>query len=446
MNRTRKLAIVALIALMGGCLAAGFLSTAKAQDTGSKLSYTVPEYNAYKAACDEKNPQQQIRSLDDFVQKYPSSTLLSYVYQCYLRNYYAQKNYPKVMEYADKLVALGDKADATMRYEAYFARAVAFNNTNIRPDEPAAKEKCTKARGEALAGLKALQDVKKPDTMSEEDFDKQVRLPAKIQFNYAAASAGMCAKDYPGAVESYKAILVLTPNEPVAWFRLGVAYLSMSPPQPLDGFWALARSVALKGPTEAQVKKYLRSQVLNYQQTTCENLLDAELSELIALAGSSAERPDSYKLPSSADLDAARKDMTIASVIADLKAGGDKSKLTWLASCGLEFPDVPGKLIVVTPGTDSIDLKLAFVSSEAEFDAKTTPDMDVKVVGQPEAARVEKGNPVRFTGTLVSYDPDPNFMLHWDKAKVNAEDIPEEKKKGPAKRPVRKPAPKKPSG
>jgi hypothetical protein len=141
------------------------------------------------------------------------------------------------------------------------------------------------------------------------------------------------------------------------------------------------------------------------------------------------------------DLEAARKDMTIASVIADLKAGGDKAKVTWLASCGLEFPDVPGKLIEVTPG-DTVVLKVAFVTSDAEFDAKTTPDMEVKVVGQPEAAKLEKDNPVRFTGTLASYDPDPAFMLHWDKAKVNAEDIPKEKeKKAPAKkRPTKKPS------
>ena len=46
-------------------------------------------------------------------------------------------------------------------------------------------------------------------------------------------------------------------------------------------------------------------------------------------------------------------------------------------------------------------LKVAFVTSDAEFDAKTTPDMDVKVVGQPDAAKLEKDNPVRFTGTLA---------------------------------------------
>ena len=131
------------------------------------------------------------------------------------------------------------------------------------------------------------------------------------------------------------------------------------------------------------------------------------------------------------------------SVIADLKAGGDKAKVTWLAACGLEFPEVPGKVIDVTPGTDSVQLKVAFVTSEAEFDAATTPDLDVKVVGQPEAAKLEKNSAVHFTGTLTAFDPDPAFMLHWDKAKVKEEDLPKE---GPAKKPAaRRPAPKKPS-
>ena len=48
---------------------------------------------------------------------------------------------------------------------------------------------------------------------------------------------------------------------------------------------------------------------------------------------------------------------------------------------------------------------------------------------------------MRFTGTLESYDPDPSFMLHWDKAKVNEEDLPKPEKKPAAK----KPAAKKPS-
>jgi hypothetical protein len=234
----------------------------------------------------------------------------------------------------------------------------------------------------------------------------------------------------------------LTPDDAVTSYRIGQIYETMmQPPQHLDAFWYFAKSASAKGGNaqqQTQVKTYLRKLIVNYQQASCDNLIDAELNELLQLAGSSADRPSTYTLPSSQDLDAARKDMTIASVITDLKAGGDKAKVTWLASCGLEFHDVPGKLIEVTPGADAVQLKVAFVTSDAEFDSKTTPDMDVKVVGQPDASKLEKDNPVRFTGTLMSYDPDPAFMLHWDKAKVNQEDIPKEKGKGVKKRPAKK--------
>jgi hypothetical protein len=220
----------------------------------------------------------------------------------------------------------------------------------------------------------------------------------------------------------------------------------MNPPQQIDAFWSIARAVTSKSATQAQsdkVKKYLKSLIANYQGgNVCDSLIDGELNELLQLAGSSADRPGSYSLPSAADIAAVQKDMTIASVFADLKAGGDKSKLTWLAACGLEFPEVPGKVIENVKG-DPIILKIAFVTSDAEFDAATTPNMDVKVVGQPEAARVEKDSAVHFTGTLTSYDPDPAFFLHWDKAKVKEEDIPKEK--AAPKKPVRRPAAKKPS-
>jgi len=252
-------------------------------------------------------------------------------------------------------------------------------------------------------------------------------------------------------VASYKAALALNPDDLTFNYRLGQAYLCMTPPQQMDAFWSIARAVTAKGATQAQaakVKDYLRKLIANYQGgTVCDSLTDAELNELLQLAGSSAERPESYKLPSSADLDGARNGppvMTIATVFADLKAGGDKGKLTWLAACGLDFPDVPGKLLGIVPGTDAVVLKMAFVTSQAEFDATTAPNMDVKVVGQPQAAKLEKDSAPRFTGTLVSYDPDPTFFLHWDKAKVNEEDLPKEKA-APKKPPVRKPAARRPA-
>jgi tetratricopeptide (TPR) repeat protein len=438
MNGSRRLAGLAMVAALS--LMVGSVAGAKAQAAGqdaAKPQYTMAEYNAYTAAQATKDPTQQIKQLDDFVSKYPNSALLIYVYPLYYNAYSQLKNYAKVIEYADKLLALGDKIEPPVKYQAYYARAFAYSNITPPPPDP---DMAKKARQAAADGLATLNGLKKPDNMSQDDFDKQKKQPA-ILFNYTAANASMSLKDYPAAIESYKAVLALTPDDAITSYRIGQAYMAMTPPQQMDAFWYFAKAVTAKGANPAQsnqVKTYLRKLILNYQQAACDNLTDAELNELLQLAGSSADRPSTYTLPSSADLDAARKDMTIASVIADLKAGGDKAKVTWLASCGLEFPDVPGKLIEVTPATDTTQLKVAFVTSDAEFDAKTVPDMDVKVVGQPDAAKLEKDNPVRFTGTLLSYDPDPAFMLHWDKAKVNEEDIPKDKEKGKKKRPVTK--------
>jgi tetratricopeptide (TPR) repeat protein len=446
MNRTRRMAGLAIIAAL--CLALSGASNAlgqapAGQDAGAgKQQYTMAEYNAYQAAAAEKNPAQQIKLLDDFISKYPNSALLIYIYPLYYNSYSQLKNWPKVIEYSDKLLALGEKAEAPIRYQAYYARAFAYSN--LPPTSQDVKDQASKACEAAKAGLKTLGELKKPDTMSEDDFNKQKQQPA-ILFSYTLAQCSMIQKDYQTAIDSYKAVLEKNPDDAITSYKIGQAYMAMNPPQQMDAFWYFGKAVTAKNALQTQsnqVKTYLRKLIANYQGgNVCDNLIDAELNELLQLAGTSAERPASYKLASSADLDAARKDMTIASVITDLKAGGDKGKITWLASCGLEFPDVPGKLIEITASSD-VQLKVAFVTSDAEFDAKTTPDMDVKVVGQPDAATLEKGNPVRFTGTLEAYDPDPNFMLHWDKAKVNAEDIPKEKeKKSPTKK---RPATKKP--
>jgi hypothetical protein len=67
--------------------------------------------------------------------------------------------------------------------------------------------------------------------------------------------------------------------------------------------------------------------------------------------------------------------------------------------------------------------------------------MELTVTGQPEVKRISKDDYVRFTGTLAAYQPEP-FLLSWNQAKINPEDIPEEGaqpgKKG-AKRPTKRP-------
>jgi tetratricopeptide (TPR) repeat protein len=406
-------------------------------------TYTMAEYNAYQAAANEKNAQQRIALLEDFVAKYPKSTLLPYVYRNYYLTYYELKNYPKTVEYVDKqLASSGDKLDNLSHLEALTARAQAFflGSNQKALNTP---EQLNKARAAAAEGLTVLGQWTKPDTMNDQQYAQQ-KKSLTVLFNSIAGITSTQLKDYKAAVDSFKEALAVDPTDALNNYRLGVAYLQQEPAQYMDGFWALARAINLKVPGETQVRDYLRKQMLRYQQTGCDKLLNDQMNELIGLAANSAERPATYKIPSGAELQKAREETT--NFIVDLKAGGDKAKLLWLAVCGLEFPEVGGKVIEAPSSSDSVVLKLFFAPTEQEIEAGTVPNMEVKVEGQPEVKRLQAGDGVRFSGTLVGYDPEP-FMLHWEKAKVNPEDIPAEKGQ-PAKKhpPAKRPPAKKPGG
>src|SRR5438132_7907849 len=196
MNATRRLTGLAIVAMLCLILGNGLSAFAQAPAAGQDAAaakgpkYTQAEYNAEQACAAEKVPAAVIKCADDFVSKYPNSDLLVYIYPLYYQAYTQLKNPQKVIEYADKLVALGEKAEPGIRYEALYARALSYAGLNIKETDSAAKDLSTKGREAALLGLKTLDELKKPDTMSAEDFAKQKQQPA-ILFNYTAGSAAM---------------------------------------------------------------------------------------------------------------------------------------------------------------------------------------------------------------------------------------------------------------
>src|SRR5262249_7080330 len=119
-------------------------------------------------------------------------------------------------------------------------------------------------------------------------------------------------------------------------FNMGKAYLATNPPQQMDGFWHIAKAITSKSANDTQKKQltpYLKKLILAYQGgTVCDTLSDSEFNELLQLAGSTADRPDTYRPQISGDLDAAGKEMTITSFSPAQKAGGKKSRITWFGS------------------------------------------------------------------------------------------------------------------
>src|SRR5579863_894170 len=223
------------IALGIGSGAAKLWAAPQAAQPQAKPGYTLPEYNAYKAADAEQNPQQKVKLLDDFVKTYNNSTLMPYIYRDYYTTYMGLKNFAQAIEYTDRMIALGDKIDATGLLEAYYTRAQAFY-LGVADKSLQTPDALNKARDAALAGLKALDDIKKPDAVAADQFEQQ-KKGVKVLFNAVAALASTTMKDYPGAVGYYKTVLSITPDDPVSHYRLGIVYLQETPPSGTDGFW-----------------------------------------------------------------------------------------------------------------------------------------------------------------------------------------------------------------
>jgi tetratricopeptide (TPR) repeat protein len=434
--------VLGFFAGAGKLWAAPQAAAAGAQDQ-TKLCYTLPEYNAYKDADAEANPQQKITKLDSFVKSYPNSCMMVYIYPDYFNTYLGQKNFAQAIEYADRQIALGDKIDAAGRLAAFYVRAQAyFFGSNDKAFQTPDMQ--TKARDAAAQGLKTLDDLKKPDATPAEQFAAAVKQ-YKAVFNTIAATTSMGLKDYPSAVTYYKALLEIDPTAAASHYSLGVAELTMNPPAAADGFWELARAIALKVPNASAVQTYLKNKLIQYQGggVACSNLVDEQVNTLLTLAASSGDRPATLSIPSAADLAKALADTE--NFIPVLKAGGDASKVMWLASCGQEYPDV-GVYAMENAAADgdTVTIKVYRPSTvdpdaaEKEMEAASDPNMVIKVAGQPEASRIQKSDPFRFTGTLTAYSQNP-FLLTWDKAKINTEDLPAEKaapgtKKAPAKK------------
>lgn len=409
-------------------------------------NYTLPEYNAEQAAAAEKDPQAQIKLLDAFVAQYPNSSLLQYIYQFYYQGYYKVKNYQKAIDYMDKLVALGDKADLGLRATAIQSRAQLFPLAFPKP----ANDDLTKERDALKSGLNLFADLPKCNPKVTQD-----QVNATVAYLQAAIGfADLSLKDYAGAIEAYKAALAINPKDAVSAYRLGLAYLSATSPSYMEGFWALARAIDLNVPDAAKIKDYLRQRVLAYEQPGCDSQVDPQLSELLQLAQNSPDRPATYTIPSHDDLAKISTSSTIITVINDLSGGGDKAKMTWLAICGAEFPEVVGKIVDLRKSDNTIDF-MVFTSDNADqMQSATMPNMDVKVwltnppppaagapstaadTAQPDVVRFQKDDPIRFSGAIVGYDPTP-FLLHWDQVKVDPSTIPAEK--GGAKRPAHRP-------
>ena len=329
-------------------------------------TYTMQEYNSFQACQAEKDPEARMNCLDGYMAKYPNSTLLKYIGPLYVQvcGQYAQaKDYAHAISCADRVLGLGDKMDVTVQLQAIQLRIQAFS-ASFSASAPDATAQLTKERDDAALAVQLLPKLPKPDKVTDDQFDAQKKQIAAF-FSSAIAAAGFQLKDYPGAIAAYKVVLANTPNDALAEYRLGLAYMAMTPPQPLDGMWAVARAIDLKIAGRGQGKGLSAKDDDQLRAADVRHLVDGQLNEMLQLA---AEFPgpsrDLHDSRSSRSLKIAQSS-TIVTVLQDLSGGGDKAKMTWLAICGAEFPEVVGKIIDVQKSDAYVDFMVYFGATQA---------------------------------------------------------------------------------
>lgn len=413
LNGMRMASLVAVLLTAG--------SVAWAQAPAANPGYTTAEYNAYQAAKATPDPAARIKALDAFIAQYNNPTLMPFVLTDEYQAYYATKNYAKTIETIDKMLALGDKVNPAQKLGALVNRAQAYN---AGATDPALQtpDMLTKTRDAAAQGLAAVAALTKPanSTLTDAQFDTQKKGIGFI-FNSVAGTAASYAKDWKASIAAFKAALALNGEDAITHYRLGVAYLQDTPPQANDGFWELGRSMALKIQGGDQVKQYMRGRLAQYQQPGCDKSADDEITQILTLAAG-AEKPADFSVPSAQDLQTARDDTN--SFLPWLQEGGAHGKTMWLATCGLEYPDVAVRVMEIVPGDapDKFTLRVFRAPTEEEMKAGAAPNMEIHIAGQPDVKKLNKDDLLRFTGTLSGYQQTP-FMLTWDDSKVNSDDL-----------------------
>src|SRR5215469_4640982 len=244
----RKVLVTFVLALSGVAFAQGNTSkpssqpAADQQASGQKVIKDPAEYNAYMTALNTPDPAAKAAAMEAFVNQYPSSIVKMDALQQAMGGYQQAGNQAKVEDVANKI----------LKEDPNDVRALAIV-TFIEKNQAKTPEDFAKVRQLAERGLNGLPTAKKPEGMSDADFDK-LKTQMKEIFAGTAGFAALQAKDYPAAKTFLQQSVQVDPNNLEDVYRLALANLESNPIDK-NGLWYIARAYHLaQGNADAQAK------------------------------------------------------------------------------------------------------------------------------------------------------------------------------------------------
>lgn len=439
----RKMVVgLAVLALLWGS-AAG-----EAQQT----RYGIEEWNAFQDTNPQvtQDPAERLQKIEAFLSRYPESVLRVFVHLYQAQTAFSLQRYELAMEAANSLLAL-ERAEAEdfLRQSNYNDLQVgnhfyavhmiyAYGFLQLLSQDPAQVRGLTEeARERGRQGLQLHEQlysqVSPPqDPQQRQQFEQEKKRAEaalrSLQNPHAVlANSFWQKKEYEAAAREYAVALEENPAEPGLNYRLGAASLQKKPTDYRRGFWYLARAIGLGINKSDDVRGYLTRALAGYQQVP-PDCLEGEVNELVARASKTLSPPAGWELISAERVGAVRQTMSVKTIFDELEAGGESARLMFLAACGTEIgvgeDGQPGLAVMVLDVTQAEDnlVTLRAAAGQEAVDAKQV-NIEVKVVGPPEAKNLKAEDVVRISGKISGYQNEPQFLVKLSEGRVHPEDL-----------------------
>jgi len=423
-----KTSLVALLLVLGS-LASGQVpappasqpqaSPAAAPQAPKKEIKDPAEYNAYVGAVQQTDPAAKISGLEAFLTQYPNSVMKEDGLELLMGTYQQAGNQAKVIDAANRLLAVNPDNTRALVLLAYNERAA---------------QKWPDAKQHAERGLQALAKMTKPDGVSDADFAKQKAQLGGL-LNSVAGFSALQTKDYASAQKYLRPAVEADPNNVENVYPLALSYLTATPPYDVNGLFFIARAANLvtdpKG--KESIVKFGHNRYVKYhgsEQGWDDLLAQTKTTPVPAAGFTIAAYVPPTPAQQAADLVKTKKpeEMSFAEWELVLSEGSpeDQEKV-WSSLKGKNLQMAEVQVITAAP------TKLELAASVDDIDQKRG-DIELSFPGAIPARSLPKvGDKINFEGTPVSYTPKP-FVMVMEKGALLTKAAPAPAKKPPVHR------------
>ena len=379
------------------------VSYAQAAASSGQVTMDPAEYTAYDNAMNKQTtPQTQAPALEDYLTKFPNSSVKAAVLQQIMVDY-SQFDPTKALTAADNVLKLDPNNVRALLIETAFRRQAAEQLT----DATARQAAMDQAASYATKGVAAT----KPAGMSDADFTT-LQTAAAPTFYSAIGTAALSKKDTATAIDAYKKELAATKVEDTTkpgtalqdTYYLGQAYYQSTPPDYVNCAFYATRAYSY-APAQYQSQMPLA----NYCYKKYHGGTDG-YDAVVTAAKANLNPPADFTIVAApSDADIAAKTVASTPDLATLALSDKEFILKNGKSDDADkvFNTVKGKAVeipnalVIAATADSVQVA---VSEDAVQDktADFTFAMKTPLTKVPEA-----GTKVTLTGTYASYTQTP---------------------------------------